>query len=216
MPQLFARRSTAWIGLALCGAAGLLIGGPLLLIAWVRTPYVTAQFIQRSQPVDFDHRHHVSDDHIDCLYCHTDAERGPYAGVPPADLCLNCHSQVWLGSAALAPIWRSHAEARPIAWQRVTYLPDFVYFNHAIHVRKSVGCETCHGRVDLMARVYQTAPLTMAWCLDCHRDPGRYLRPREDVTVMGYIPASPQRFLGLALMRAYGVRSLTTCTTCHR
>jgi hypothetical protein len=113
-------------------------------------------------------------------------------------------------------VWQSYRDAKPVAWQRVNYLPDFVFFNHSIHVRKGVGCETCHGRVDEMARVYQQAPLTMGWCLECHRNPAQFLRPVEEITTMGYRPARPQAELGPALMAEYHVRSLTDCTTCHR
>ncbi len=216
MPQLFPTWSDALARILWTLLAIVVIGVPVLLMAWVRTPYVTGQFAQLPQPVPFDHRHHVVDDEIGCLYCHQDAERGPHAGVPATDLCLNCHSQIWTDSPVLKIVWQSDRERRPIAWQRVTFLPDFVYFNHAIHIDKGVGCETCHGRVDEMPRVYQVAPLTMSWCLDCHRDPARYLRPRSAVTVMGYRPDRPQRELGLALMTAYDVHVLTTCTTCHR
>jgi hypothetical protein len=123
---------------------------------------------------------------------------------------------VWLQSAAFAPVRASLQTGESIEWQRVNRLPDFVFFNHAIHVDKGIGCETCHGRVDEMARVKQTAPLTMSWCLDCHRAPDQHLRPVEQMTAMGWAPAVPQAELGRELARRYHVRSLTTCTTCHR
>jgi hypothetical protein len=214
--QLFAKSADAFARITLGVVALILIGPPLFLMWWVRTPYVTGQFSQVTQPIPFDHRHHVVDDGIDCLYCHEDAERSPHAGVPATELCLNCHSQIWNSSPALELVWQSRRDDRPIAWQRVTFLPDFVFFNHAIHVRKGVGCETCHGRVDEMARVYQAAPLTMGWCLDCHRAPQRYLRPLDAVTVMGYQPPRPQADMGRDLAAKNGVRSITNCTTCHR
>lgn len=214
--QLFSRGADTVLRLVLAGALAALLGGPLLLMWWVRMPYVTGQFVRVEQPVDFDHRHHVVDDGIGCVYCHVDVVRGPSAGVPPTELCMNCHNQIWNRSPMLAPVWQSVSEARPIVWRRVNALPDFVYFNHAVHVRQGVGCETCHGRVDTMARVYQQAPLTMGWCLDCHRHPERYLRPREEVFTMGYQPADSQLETGRALVRTYGVNSLTHCTTCHR
>ena len=216
MPQPFPPWSDALARMVLSIVATLLVGVPLFLMWWTRTPYVTEQFDQVAQPVAFDHRHHVVDDGIDCEYCHQEVERSPYAGVPATDTCLNCHSQIWNASPALKVVWQSDRSRRPILWQRVTYLPDFVFFNHSMHVRSGVGCETCHGRIDEMPRVFQVEPMTMRWCLDCHREPERYLRPREAVTVMGYVPDRPQRELGAVLMRTYNVRRLTTCTTCHR
>jgi hypothetical protein len=216
MPQPFPAWSDALARVVLSIVATLFLGVPLFLMWWTRTPYVTEQFVQVAQPVAFDHRHHVVDDGIDCEYCHQEVERSPYAGVPATDTCLNCHSQIWHDSPALKIVWEREQSRRPITWQRVTYLPDFVFFNHSMHVRSGVGCETCHGRVDEMPRVFQVEPMTMRWCLDCHREPERYLRPRDAVTVMGYVPDRSQRELGAELMRAYRVRRLTTCTTCHR
>lgn len=214
--QLFARKSDALARVLLACCAAALIGVPIFLMWWVRTPYVTGQFAQIAQPVAFDHRHHVVDDQIDCVYCHRDVERAPMAGVPPTELCLNCHNQIWNNSPAVELLWDSRRANRPIAWRRVTFLPDFVFFNHAIHVHKGVGCETCHGRIDEMARVYQVAPLTMGWCVDCHRAPEAHLRPVSAVTTMGYKPTRPQWEVGATLMRQYGVQRLTNCTTCHR
>ncbi len=189
---------------------------PLALMGWVRTPYVTGQSSPLEQPVPFDHRHHVVDDGIDCRYCHDLVERSPVAGVPSADRCMNCHSQVWNESPLLETVRESYYSGRPIAWARVHRLPDFVFFDHSIHVHKGVGCETCHGRVDRMARVYQAAPLTMGWCLSCHRDPERFLRPRDQVTTMGWTADRGSRRSGAELARLYRVKSLTDCTTCHR
>jgi hypothetical protein len=214
--QLFPKSADAVARVVLAFVAAAVVGTPVFLMWWVRTPYVTGQFSQLGQPIPFDHRHHVVDDGIDCLYCHEDAERAPYAGVPATEVCLNCHNQIWNSSPALAMLWRSRAEDRPIPWRRVNDLPDFVFFNHSIHVRKGVGCETCHGRVDEMPRVYQAAPLTMGWCLECHRDPAAHLRPVGAITEMGYAPSRPQTIVGPELAREYHVRSITTCTACHR
>ncbi len=216
MPQLFSRTSNSAIRVVLfVGIVGAL-ATPVILMGWARTPYYTGQDDPVEQPIPFDHRHHVRDDGIDCMYCHYLAKSTPYAGVPPTSVCLNCHAQIWSQSAFLQPVWNSYLTGRPIRWRRINSVPDFVYFDHSIHVRKGVGCETCHGRVDLMGRVYQARPLNMGWCLECHRDPAKYLRPVEDVTEMGYEPARPQSVLGPMLMKKYNVRSRTDCTTCHR
>jgi hypothetical protein len=214
--QPFRKGANALARMALAGALAIAGGVPVLLGLWVRTPYVTGQYRTLTQPVPFDHRHHVVDDGIDCVYCHTDAERGPAAGVPPTDVCMNCHNQIWNRSPLLDAVWRSHENQRPIVWQRVHFLPDFVYFDHSVHVHKGIGCESCHGRVDEMARVYQAAPLTMGWCLECHREPERYVRPIDAVTVMGYRPSLPQAQIGRELVRTYAIRRVTHCTACHR
>jgi len=216
VPAPFPPWSDSLLRAGLVLAGGLALGVPLLLMAWVRSPQVTGERDPIAQPIDFDHRHHVVDDGIDCRYCHDLVDRSPYAGVPPTERCLNCHSQIWNTSPELAVVWASYTTDTPIPWRRVHQLPDFVYFDHAIHVGKGIGCETCHGRVDRMARVYQVAPLTMGWCLDCHREPERYLRPLDQVTTMGWRPGRSQRELGRELKERYRVRSITHCTACHR
>jgi hypothetical protein len=182
-----------------------------------RTSFVTGAGRNVAQPIQFDHRHHAGDDAIDCRYCHDLAERSPSAGMPPTTRCLGCHSQVWLGSPLLAGVWASAEERRPIAWMRVHALPDFVFFDHSAHVNHGVGCVTCHGRVDEMARVQQVSPLTMDWCLDCHRNPLPRLRPREEIASMRWqAPPGSEPALGRALAAAYGVAPRTDCSTCHR
>ena len=192
---------------------------PVALMAWVRLPWNTGQFRRIEQPIPFDHRHHVVDDGIDCRYCHTSVTKAASAGYPSAELCMNCHNQIWNDSPLLEPVREAYFSGRPIAWERVYRLPDFVYFNHAAHVNNGIGCETCHGRVDLMARIYQVPPLKMGWCLSCHRNPKPHLRPPDKITAMGYLPEAgrpggSQRIQQLA--DYYAVRSKTDCTTCHR
>jgi len=197
---------------------GLVVGASALVavpMIWVRTPNWRKQLDQVDQPVEFDHRHHVQDDGIDCLYCHKEATVSATAGVPSTDLCMGCHNQVWNQSPMLEPVRRSYFSGMPIPWNRVHDVPDFVYFNHAIHVNKGVGCVTCHGRVDGMSRVYQVADLSMKWCLDCHRQPARFVRPLDRITDMTWV-AADQGTLGPDLVREYGVRSVTNCTACHR
>jgi hypothetical protein len=181
---------------------------------YARSPYATGQDDPVLQPVLFDHRHHVRDDGIDCLYCHDGAERSPYAGVPAADRCMGCHNQIWSDTSLIAPLRVSVETGRSIRWQRVDSLPDFVYFDHAVHVTRGIGCVSCHGRVDEMAAVYQVHPLTMQWCLDCHRDPTPHLRPRDQITSMTWTADEPGELERLAAQ--YRPRSLTHCSACHR
>ncbi|HEY7634573.1 MAG TPA: cytochrome c3 family protein [Gemmatimonadales bacterium] len=192
------------------------VGVPALLMVWVRTPPVTGQHDAPRQPVEFSHQLHVKGFRIDCRYCHSTVERTASAGMPSSQTCIPCHNQVWRTGPLFAPVRRSLASGQPIPWVRVNRLPDFVFFNHAIHVSKGVGCETCHGRVDQMARVQQAAPLTMGWCLDCHRNPEPRLRPVSQMTTMGYRPPSLQAQLDEQLARTYHVQRLVTCTACHR
>lgn len=201
---------------ALIAAVCTLVGVPVALMAWVRTPNATRQFQPVEQPLAFDHRIHVTGQKIDCRYCHFTVERSASAGIPPSTTCIPCHSSTWMSSTVLSLVRQSVETGQPLQWNRVHTLPAFVYFNHAIHVNKGVGCESCHGRVDQMARVYQAAPLTMSWCVSCHRDPAAHLRPVSAITIMGWSPPAPQRQVGAALVREYHVRELTNCTTCHR
>jgi hypothetical protein len=170
-------------------SAGTLVAAPFV---YVRTPFNDGREFPVDEPVQFDHRHHVKDDRIDCRYCHGGAERSAYAGIPATEVCMGCHDQVWPDSPLLEPVRRSYFTGAPLEWNRVHKLPDFVYFNHAVHVNNGVGCESCHGRVDDMALDYEVAPLTMSWCLDCHRNPAAKLG------------------------RNTPVRSLTYCSACHR
>jgi hypothetical protein len=216
MAALFPRSSNSIVRIV---GAVVLLGGAAALAApmiYMRTPFATKQFFPVDQPVQFDHRHHTQDDGIECRYCHGAAERTAYAGVPSTEVCAGCHSQVWNQSAMLEPVRRSYFSGRPIPWNRVHRLPDYVYFNHAIHVKEGIGCVTCHGRVDRMALVEQVSTLQMGWCLDCHRDPTPNLRPRDRITAMDWTPTGDRRALGRALAAEYGTRRLTSCTTCHR
>jgi hypothetical protein len=188
----------------------LVVVGPMV---YVRTPYHQRREFPLDQPLQFDHRHHVRDAGIDCLYCHSAAQRGPYAGIPSAELCMGCHNQVWPKSIELELLRRSYFLNEPLPWQRVHELPDYVYFDHSIHVNKGVGCVSCHGRVDFMALDYQVAPLSMGWCLSCHRSPEENLRPLDQITNMEW-RARPGETQELAQL--YGTRSLTNCTSCHR
>ena len=216
MPQIFNRSANTLAKLSL--ALGLLAAGGAisLLIIFGKSSYVTRanEFIE--QPLQFSHAHHVGDNGIDCRYCHTSVETSSFAGIPPTQTCMNCHSQLWSSSPILEPVRASLREDRSLHWTRVHDLPDFVYFDHSIHVKKGVGCETCHGRVDQMLLMYQQNSLQMEWCIECHRAPENFVRPRAEVFTMGYRPPVAQAVLGPELVREYAIQSLTTCSTCHR
>jgi hypothetical protein len=133
------------------------------------------------QPVPFSHKHHAGDDGIDCRYCHTSVEKSAFANIPPTHTCMTCHSQIWTDSPLLQPVRDSFRTGRPLVWARVHDLPDFVYFNHSIHIKKGISCVSCHGRVDEMPLTAKQHTLSMRWCLNCHRNPEKFIRPREQV-----------------------------------
>jgi hypothetical protein len=216
MPQIFHRSTNTYSRVSIFGAVFFL--GFLLWLfgAWSRSSWATQAGVAREQPVPFSHAHHVGDVGLDCRYCHTSVETSGFANIPPTKTCMNCHSQIWNTSPTLEPVRESFRSDRSIAWTRVHDLPDFAYFDHSIHVKKGVGCETCHGRVDKMPLTWQKASLQMEWCLDCHRHPERYVRPREAVFQMGYEPPIDQETLGRQLVKEYKIQSLTSCSTCHR
>lgn len=216
MTPVFTRPVVLWIRLALL--AMLFGAGAAVAVAnWRMTPH-HAKLEPVEQPIPFSHKHHVGDDGIDCRYCHTSVEKSASAGMPSTQICLSCHSQLFLDAPALAPLHASMREGKPIAWQRVHDLPDFAYFQHDIHVNKGVACIECHGQVDQMPLTWRTASLEMQWCLQCHRDAPRHVRPLSQVLSM-----QPQRPLSedevKQLARLYRLRdanALTNCSTCHR
>jgi Cytochrome c7 and related cytochrome c len=216
MPQIFGREFNT--------ISRFTIFGSLLILAflwWVaeilyRSPYATGADTAYLQPVPFSHQHHVGQLGFDCRYCHTSVENSSFAGIPSTKICMNCHSQMWVGSEMLAPVRASYASGRSLEWQRVHNLPQFAYFDHSIHIHKGVGCVTCHGPVDEMPLTWQSGELTMAWCLNCHEDPAKNLRPREQVFNMKWKPAEEQADLGKQLAAEYRVKSRIDCSTCHR
>jgi hypothetical protein len=216
MSQIFHRSANTIARVSIFGAV-FIIAGLLGLIAEVnRSPWVTDAKVAREQPIQFSHERHVAGNGIDCRYCHTSVEDSSFAGIPPTKTCMNCHSEIFSNSPFLEPVRESFRTGRSIQWTRVHDLPDFVYFNHSIHVNKGVGCTTCHGPVDRMPLMWQEQSLQMEWCLDCHRAPERYVRPRSAVFSVDYVPPANQREVGERLVAEYRIQKLTSCSTCHR
>lgn len=202
------------------------IFGALLMVVvvfWVigilvRSPYVTEANVVREQPVPFSHEHHVSGLGIDCRFCHTSVTDSSFAGLPPTKTCMTCHSKIWTNAELLEPVRASWNTGQPIRWTRVHNLADFAYFDHSIHVHQGIGCSTCHGRVDEMPLTWQVASLHMEWCLGCHREPEKYIRPKDQVFNMDWTPPKDQEALGSRLIREYHipVERIQDCYTCHR
>src|ERR1051326_6310071 len=192
MPQIFHRSTNTLSKVSIFGALFILAALLWVLAGINRSSYVTQAYVARAQPVQFSHKHHVSDDRIDCRYCHTTVETGAVAGLPPTKTCMNCHSQLFADSPYLEPVRESWRTGKPIQWTRVHDLPDFAYFNHSIHVNKGVGCSTCHGRVDQMPITRKVETLYMRWCIDCHEQPEKFIRPRAEVFNMAWEPPSDQ------------------------
>jgi hypothetical protein len=222
MPQIFHRSTNTLAKLSIFGVLFILGFAAWALAEINRSSWNTGAYVEREQPVQFSHKHHVGDDGIDCRYCHTSVETSNSAGLPPTKTCMNCHSQIYSDSPYLEPVRASWKTNKPIEWTRVHDLPDYVYFNHSIHVNKGVGCSTCHGRVDEMPLVYQFASLQMEWCLQCHREPERFLRDRKDIFNMKWRPENKTKeeiAFGLEKKKEYNVRHkaiLQSCSTCHR
>lgn len=208
------------------GSKGSMFGTVLVLAlgTWASVVYVASSYGTNAgnadvQPVPFSHQHHVGILGIDCRYCHTSVEYSSFAGMPPTKTCMNCHSQIWVGSEMLEPVRESYRSNKSIEWVRVYNTPGFVYFDHSIHVQKGIGCTSCHGRIDQMPFTVQVPTLLMKWCLDCHRDPASHVRPREKVFDVNYEPPANQAELGQRLVKEYHIRTaheLTSCTVCHR
>ena len=199
---------------------GLLLGvAPLYLILLVwygGSPKTTDVGYAPEQPVPYSHALHAGELGIDCRYCHNTVEIAAHAAIPPTGTCMNCHTKIRVSSPKLQQVRESYATGLPIPWVRVHDLPDYVYFNHSAHVRRGVGCVECHGRVDKMEVVYQAKPLSMGWCLGCHRNPESTLRPVEFVTKMDWQTSEDRDVLGRRRREAYGLSPSEDCSTCHR
>jgi hypothetical protein len=218
MAQIFHRSTNTLSRVSIFGAVFAIAALAYGLALANRSAWMTQARVARDQPVPFSHRHHANELGIDCRYCHTSVETAAFAGIPPTQTCMNCHKEIWADSPTLEPVRASFRSDESIEWIRVHDLPDFVYFNHAIHVNKGIGCTSCHGRVDMMNLTWQEASLQMEWCLSCHRNPEDHIRPRDQVFNMKWEAPSDQRALGLQLVKDYGinVEQLRDCSICHR
>jgi len=221
MPQIFKPSADTWLRLTLLSIFAAVVGGGLFGTGFARSSYLTRQGWPVEQPVPFSHKHHAGDLGIDCRYCHADVERGRYAGLPAGHVCMTCHSQLWTGAAALAPVRAAFAAGKPLAWTRVSALPGYVYFDHHIHIARGVACVECHGRMDQMPLAWRAEPFQMRFCIECHRDPAPRLRPPGEVTRMdwtGWEKNPANRGYGEAAMRRFHIQParITDCSTCHR
>ena len=220
MPQIFHSSFNTIARASVFGALLGVVGLILLAYGLMESPYQTKVGMIVEQPVPFSHEHHSGELGIDCRYCHNNVETGKYANVPPTHTCMSCHSQIWGDSPMLQPVRESLAEDKPLEWQKVHDLPDFAYFNHGIHIQKGVGCVSCHGRVDKMKLTWKDQPMTMEWCLNCHREPEKHLRPKSEIFNMEYaLPPDEQLVMGTKLKKENNIHSayyLTNCSVCHR
>ncbi len=193
MAQIFDRSSNALARMSLVLTGLIVIALGVTLDELQRSPWVTRQGQRPDQPVPFSHKHHVTGLGLQCQYCHVTVEKSSYAGIPPTKTCMNCHAQIWTNANLLEPVRNSWATNESLLWTKVHDLPDFVYFNHSIHVNKGLGCASCHGRVDQMPLMYMQNTLQMEWCLDCHRNPAKNIRPTSQIYNMAWEKPSEDR-----------------------
>jgi hypothetical protein len=216
--QIFHRSTNTVSRVSLFGAVFF-----IAFLSWVtlelsRSSYMTRQGLTLKQPVPFSHEHHVSGLGIDCRYCHTSVDKSAVAGIPPTETCMNCHRSIWTNAELLEPIRASYKNNVPMQWAKVNDLPDYVYFNHSVHIAKGMGCVTCHGPVGKMQLMYQDKSLLMEWCIDCHRNPVKNARPRRGIYDPNWQPSTDvkQQQEDAAEIKGYHLQSLTSCSTCHR
>lgn len=221
MAQIFGKAANSFSRVTLVGvfAGFFLFWGAVYAV--YRSPYTTDQNVPMQQPVPFSHQHHVAGLGLDCRYCHTTVEESSFAGLPPTETCMTCHSQVWKDAPVLAPVRESWATGQPVHWTRVNQVPDFAFFNHSIHVNKGVGCSTCHGDVSQMPLMWKAHSLYMRWCLDCHEAPEKFIRPRSEIFNMKWQAPPDQARQGQALFAEYHIstnrlQQLRDCSMCHR
>jgi Cytochrome c7 and related cytochrome c len=220
MAQVFSRSANNIAKISLVVAA-ILAGTAFYVYTQVsRSSYITGRYLEKQQPVQFSHKHHVGDDGIDCRYCHSTVETSASASLPPTQTCMNCHNQIWSDSPYLEPVRASFRENTPIQWERVHDLPEFAYFNHSIHIAKGVGCASCHGDIANMPAVYQENTLQMEWCLSCHRNPAPNIRPKSEIYNTSWNPSNitPEQQMEVdeKIKNLRSKEMLTSCSTCHR
>ncbi len=217
MAQVFKRRANTYAKLTIFGGLFVLVAALFALNTLNRSDYVTLAHVARQQPVPFSHKHHAGGLGLDCRYCHTSVEKSSYAGIPATQVCMNCHSKIWSDSPTLEPVRASYKTGKSIPWIKVYDLPDFVYFDHSVHIHQGVACVTCHGRVDRMSLTWQKPSLQMEWCVGCHRNPAPNIRPREHVFDMAWSAGDMDaETLGRRLVQKYDIHPSLDCTTCHR
>jgi hypothetical protein len=221
MVQVFSPRANTLARVSILALVLGLVGVLASLDALHRFAYATEVDVPREQPIPFSHKHHVNMG-IDCRYCHTSVENASFAGIPPTRTCMNCHSMVWSEAPMLEPVRESFRTGKPMEWNRVHDLPQFVYFDHSIHINKGIGCTTCHGPVGDMPLVKKQNSLYMGWCLDCHREPEKFVRPRDQVFATDYVapPPAEQLAMGKKLVEEYHIDTaadrMLNCYLCHR
>ena len=216
MPQIF-RSNANLLARYTVFFAGLILVVILMVGANV-TPYTHKIGVAPDQPVPFSHKHHANELGIDCRYCHTTVEKTPFAGIPPTETCYTCHSQIWTNSPLLEPIRESYRTGTPMVWNRVNHAPDFVYFDHSIHIKKGIGCVSCHGRIDEMSYTYKAKALEMIFCLNCHRHPEMNVRPLKEVFNLKFELPDNQKQIGEQMVKERGIvtKQLDNCSVCHR
>ncbi len=217
MSQIFRRRSNTIARASLAAIVILVSATGWMVYGIYWSPWTTREMNPIPQPVPFSHKHHVYGLGLDCRYCHSDVEKSAFAGMPPTETCMTCHSQIWKDAPILAPVRQSLATDTRLRWNQVNRTPDFVFFNHAIHISKGIGCVTCHGPLDQMPLTWKSHSLYMKWCLDCHRQPEKFIRPRNEVFNLNWHPTN-QLSLGKQLVAEYQVHTanLADCSMCHR
>ena len=219
MPPIFPPRSNTFARASIVVILLLIAVIIGALVWWLHSSTFNKVGVNVPQPVAFQHSWHIGVVKIECRYCHDSVDKSSFAGLPPTETCMSCHSQIKTDSALLAPVRDSYATGQSIQWNRVNQVPDYVYFDHHIHVNKGVGCEECHGRTDQQQGAVKAETFYMAWCLDCHREPAKYLRPKDKVYEMGYQPSEDQMAVGNRLVQEYNVKppsQLMNCSICHR
>ena len=216
MAQIFHRSVNTISRVSIYGGVFLVLAISYLAWAVNESSFYTDARLPLDQPVPFSHKHHAAELGIDCRYCHTSVETSSFAGIPPTETCMTCHSQIWTNSSMLEPVRSSYTTGQSLEWRRVNALPDFVYFNHSIHIKKGIGCTTCHGQIGEMPITWKQNTLYMRWCIDCHKHPELNVRRREDVFKPVYQPPADQLTLGERLVAEYKINKFTSCDTCHR